>query len=477
MRILIVGASAANAYGESRHVRELLDRFKGAGHTVGHVALGHEFTNLSQDQHYDTYTTFKNHMRCCGLQAPVMEYMHGNEMAALMPNEESQMVPVETFNGCMHGSLMGEDLYAAQTFPWMVSAFRPDIVITIGDYNALLTASASFFRQSYNHIHYLITEGNGCPELFRAGAPENSIKTALRSADAVISNSEFARKACRISYGVDSVVIPEGIDTVEFVPLHDKVKSRVTRTNPTNLLRLERDGSYRLDYEDLNETFNILTVCRNQTRKNIPKIIEAVHGMRALIGDTTQGREPRLILHVPADARGWDLHKLIRDHKAWDWIYIHYQWTNDSMLTDKELNGIYNLADVYLNMSSAEGLSTAAFQAMATETPVVSNQLPIPQEWGEGVIHTVPFLDNELQPVTHIEWNTPDVEETADYLARLYQDRVTDVADMASKGRTVAREREWVNVKPMWFQLFEKLPKRGMPSLPQDDPNGKAQLL
>jgi len=450
MKILIVAPSASNHYGESRLTRDLVKMFRSSGNTVAHIALGHEYTAFNAELG-ETFSTLKDHSQCCQAQGPVLEYQNGHQLGYLI-YKEGQMVPWEKEVPCQKGRLMEEDLHATQTFTFSAASQKPDLVITLGSYQAGVAVTASPLRRSFKHVHYVTMEGTSLPEVSFGGADDASIRTLLASADAIVTNSEAANKELIRRFGSDAsaLVIPEGIDTDTFVQLPTEAADRLTRTNRTNLVKITKDGGYSLDIEDLSDTFNILSIARNTERKNIPLLFEAVDQMR----HETPGldkRDVRLILHVPADVyRGWHLSHLVDKYKAWDWAYIHYQYNPDFHLDDKELNSLFSIADVYLSMSSAESWNTAAMQAVSASVPVVTPLFPTSHEWGDEVLFETQPLMTILKPGTHVEWVMPDTKHSADGLKRAYEG--TYAPDNL---RSTALKYDWFKVKQFWTKLTD----------------------
>jgi len=448
LKVLLVAPSAAGTHGETRLSRDFIKVWQRAGHTVSHLALAHEYTEFSQDIAVETYMTLKSHEACCNVPEPVYEIQDGKQLG-FMILKDGQFQSVATNQACTRGQLIPEDYHGRQTIPMVLMNVKPDIVISVGDYSAGMVISSSPFRPTYKHIHYATMEGNSFPILLDGTGEDNSIRTMLARCDAVITNTEVASLSLVERYGTSAkaMVIPEGIDTDTFARLPNDVRTRLRETNPTTLLRYERDGTYRLDTEDLNQTTNILSIARNTERKNIPGLLRVATEAHA------SNPKVRLILHVPPDSRGWNINHLIAEFRAWDIVYIHYGWTSVFSVDDRQLNQLYNIADLYLNMSNAEGWNTAVMQATSVELPVVTPTFAVSSEWGKDVLFEIEPLEEKIVPGTHIKFVVPDTEQTIATVIDLIDGALTPSDQL----RSVARTYDWLNIKASWLSLFSSL--------------------
>jgi glycosyltransferase involved in cell wall biosynthesis len=451
MRVFIVAPSAASTYGDSRLTRDLIKHLKSRGHHTTHLAIGHKYTEESPNTG-ETFTTLKSHAHCCGIPDPILEVQDGIEMGGLIIR---QGIPEhwEPERPCLHGKLIPDDIAGYKTFPFLLTHLRPELVITVGHPVMAMLASATPLRGSYKHIHYALPETKQMPTSLNQGITDNSVATALNRADLIVTNTDAAALALRRVYGLSNPVkvIPEGIDTDIFARLPNEVVTRVKRTNPSNLLKYNKDGSYVLDSEDLNETFNILSIGQNSERKNIPRLLETVDRLR----HTYKYDKPvRLILHVPANGgdEGWDIPLLIEQYKAWDWVYVHYQYTDTFALDDRALNALFNIADLYLSLSSAESWGTAAMQALAADIPVVQTQLPTNESVFGNAVKLVPAETSILKPGSHVTWLLPSVNEAVEAVNDVLSGNFTYEDSL----RSVARQYDWSFVGRLWDDVMNE---------------------
>jgi glycosyltransferase involved in cell wall biosynthesis len=454
MNILVLAPSAASEHGESRYSRELIQQLRKAGHKVDHMALGHRYTKMGVEVG-QTFTTLKSHQQCCGIPDPVMEIQDRNEFGALIMRN-GQPEPWQPDMPCLQGTLMPDDYTAGRSFQFVVASIRPEVVITVGAADLGILATATPLRGGYKHIHVFTFEGTTPPDSLTQGVDSVSVATMLERADSVVATSEYAADQIFKTYkGMRPLVITEGIDTDVFARLPNETKALVRRTNSTNLVQISKSGSYILDVESLEDTYNILVVGDNTERKNLPMVFDAVAKMRR---NVTQDKDIRLILHVPAGINGWDIPLLLEKYKAWSWTYIHYQYTRDFAIIDRELNALYNTADLYLSLSSAEGWATAAMEATSVELPVIMQQFGGAAEWGKDTTFFVDSIATLVKPGTHETWSIPNIVSVQHLLEDAYAGSLPE--DRLSKLRSTARKYDWSAVSKEWVQLLNTFTTR-----------------
>jgi len=455
MNILVLAPSAASTHGDSRYTRELIQQLRRAGNKVDHLAIGHKYTEMGVEVG-QTFTTLKSHQHCCGIPDPVLEIQDRHEFGALLIRD-GEPKPWQPELPCLQGRLMPDDYTAGRSFQFIAASLRPHVVITIGGADLGVLATATPLRGGYKHIHVFTFDGTTPPDSITQGIDATSVATMLEQADSVVATSEFAADAIFSMYkGTRPLVITEGIDTTVFARLPNDPQELVRRTNSTNLVQLTKSGTYSLDVESLEDTYNILVVGDNTERKNLPMVLETIAKLRRSV---KQDKDIRLILHVPAGGvDGWDIPLLLKKYKAWSWTYIHYQYTQDFAITDRDLNALYNSSDIFLSLSSAEGWSTAALEATAVEVPVIMQSFGGVQEWGKNSVFFVNSVATLVKPGTHETWSIPDLVDVQQLLEDAYTDRLPE--DQLSGLRSTARRYDWSAVSKYWVELLQTFQTR-----------------
>jgi len=195
--------------------------------------------------------------------------------------------------------------------------------------------------------------------------------------------------------------IPHGINHKVFFPIDD--------TQPERVAKMEeiRKQIWGTDEQD----FVILYNSRNIRRKLTSNIILAFHNFVQSLPESKRNR-CTLILHTqPVDPNGTDLPVVASTLAPGTRIYF-----SSAKVDAKDLNCLYNLADVTINMSNAEGFGLGTAESLMAGTPIIATVTG-------GLQDQLRFLDEEGNPVkfnkkwgsnsdgrvkgTHGEWSFP----------------------------------------------------------------------
>lgn len=143
----------------------------------------------------------------------------------------------------------------------------------------------------------------------------------------------------------------------------------------------------------------LLTVMRNQGRKMYPYLFEAISKLK--------DKNTALYCHTHFEDRGWDLPKLIIQNNIADRVYFSYKCrecldiSSDLLKTNnickkcsgtkeicsvqdgasnKELNFVYNSADLYIQWANSEGFGLPIIEAAATGLKVITVDFSAPED-------------------------------------------------------------------------------------------------
>ena len=156
----------------------------------------------------------------------------------------------------------------------------------------------------------------------------------------------------------EKVVKGRRLGYVNYVPL--TVDSEVFKVLPERK-EIQAAARQRMGWDK--DCKIILTVARNQWRKNYPEIIIAARDLEKL----NPGKF-RFAFHCkPQEDFGWDLPKLMDYYNVQGLVAI-----SDQDVKDKDLNHIYNSADIFLLPSQGEGFGIPLVEAAMCELPVLT---------------------------------------------------------------------------------------------------------
>jgi glycosyltransferase involved in cell wall biosynthesis len=149
---------------------------------------------------------------------------------------------------------------------------------------------------------------------------------------------------------------PHGVNEKE----HYKIES-----GDTKLIQFE--NKFGLDKFD----FKVLFLNRNIRRKSPGDVVMAY---KYFVDQLPLEEQAKccLIFHTqPSDENGTDLKAVCAAAiPNYNVVFTH---DTQSLFNDEEMNYIYNIADVYINLASNEGFGLASLEAIMAETPIIVN--------------------------------------------------------------------------------------------------------
>ncbi|MEW5816523.1 MAG: glycosyltransferase family 4 protein [Spirochaetota bacterium] len=179
--------------------------------------------------------------------------------------------------------------------------------------------------------------------------------------------------------GVQKVgpVIPHGVDSSVYHPLHDEERYAAKKSFFKN--NFGKDS-----------TFVAGTIGANTRRKQFDRLIQSFSLFCRLVGDLPKAGPLGVTLILKTDRTvsidGIDLRKIAGKYGLSEKVIII-----DKDLSEGNLADLYNIMDVYINLSEWEGFCIPVIEAMACGIPVIT-----PPMQGPGEI--VPYDDLFIAP-------------------------------------------------------------------------------
>ena len=163
--------------------------------------------------------------------------------------------------------------------------------------------------------------------------------------------------------------IPHGIDKNIFTPLSQSEPGKMREDSNKNL---KSDYELMLEYKkhlfgDKEFDFVVLYNNRNIRRKNMGDVILA---FKTFCDSLPKEKSDRcaLIMHTqPVDPNGTDLYAVINAIAPGLNIFLH-----EEKLEPDALNYLYNIADLTINLASAEGFGLATAESLMAGTPIIA---------------------------------------------------------------------------------------------------------
>lgn len=231
----------------------------------------------------------------------------------------------------------------------ILNDFKPQLILSIGD-----------MWDFSNYLNSIITfkEANNCRWIIWVTVDGENLskhwKPILKTADEIVSFSDFGTKEIKNVYDVDVDYIYPGVDANVF--FETRIKD----------LKLKNE---KKESVDMNKVFAVMNLSQNTDRKNIPATIEAFSVFAKDKDDVML-----FLVTDPYDPHGHDLWDIIKREKINKKVLI----TNNSGPTkgkgidDKQLNLMYGTAKVLLLTSIGEGLGFPIIEGMACGTIPIS---------------------------------------------------------------------------------------------------------
>jgi len=306
-------------------------------------------------------------------------------------------------------------------FGSVIDEFRPDIVITLGEIWALEWLHVHPARPRFKWVGYFPLDG---------GPFYPPWERVLKDVDELVAMSEFGRQVFRDGLRSRTVhVIPHGVNADVFRPLpeRDRLKS----------------------HQRFDGKFVIGCVARNQSRKQIPALVQAAALLRQKIENI------HLYLHMDPCDVGYDLVTLLHRYG----LAGHADVSNPGFsvrnaLEDAQLNRLYNLFDVTVLPSSGEGFGLPIIESMAAGVPVVATDCSACSELVRGRGELVRVSAKVIEGVNLLERAVIDVEDLVARLEKLYR-QPQIVRQHSEAGLAFARGLTWQSLVPRWLELLQ----------------------
>lgn len=313
----------------------------------------------------------------------------------------------------------GEDILAEY-----IVKNKPDILFTLCDPWMVDFIPSMEERRAVSWISYYPIDGYPIPPAWH---------NWIRSADVSVVFSKFAREQVRLSTGKTPNLIYHGVDTGTFKPL-DKQGIR------------EEFGAQ--------DKFVVGTVARNQPRKNLPALIKAFSIFAENKPDTI------LYMHSQVNDVGWNLEELVRRFGINDKAYTTGSFDAIRGIPDDELAKIYNLFNIFVLPTMAEGFGLPILEAQACGVPVLVTDFSACTELVVDRQELIKVKDTIVLG-RGIEQAVADVDDIVRKLNFFYDDWKRKggkkLDDLGTKGVRFAKELEWDKINKDFVNLIAKV--------------------
>lgn len=330
--------------------------------------------------------------------------------------------------------------YGADALDSVVSSFRPEIVLSIGDlWNLwyITNPNVCRTRNSFQWCNYISVDG----EPMNCGISPKLVPV-LEDIDIPVAYTEYAKRAVLKSCFDQETrnrlqVIYHGVNTDVFKPDQaDRQKSR---------------RQFQLE-----DKFVFLSVFRNQSRKNVIELLKAWKIFSEL--PEVRGKVILWPHTFFKDPMGWDIDEVLsilnlRNNSILYYDNIAHGHSELHLLDEAELASLYRLSDAFI-LVSGEGFGMPTFEAMATRLPCILLDYAASSELGaEGRAILVPKGECSFTGMHLTERPIPSVNDIVDAMLLMYRNHNLR-EETAQKGYDFARQFTWNKVVDDWHNLI-----------------------
>jgi glycosyltransferase involved in cell wall biosynthesis len=314
----------------------------------------------------------------------------------------------------------GEDILAR-----LIREEKPDIVFTLGDPWMTEFFPSMEERKTVCWISYFPIDGYPIPPDWHSW---------LRNIDVPVVFSKFSHELVSQVIGRKPIYIPHGVDTDNFKPLDNKEELR------KNILGFEGDK------------FIVGCVARNQPRKNLPALIKAFSEFSKNKDDVA------LYFHSQIRDVGWNIDELIGRFDLQEKAYCTNNMVALRGVSDKHLNEIYNIFDLFALPTMAEGFGLPILESQSAGVPVLVTDFSACPDLVVDRQQLIKVKDTLIMG-RGIEQAIADTDDLVRKLNIFYNDwKKKDSAklkELGAKGRSKALKMDWKDVNAEFCKLIK----------------------
>ena len=267
-------------------------------------------------------------------------------LGGAMKHPQYQLIKTEEW-GDLWKILPVDQFGTKETLRSVIWREKPDILWFMTDprFWGWLWEMDSEVRQNIPMVYYHVWDNYPYPKFNKKFYESNDvIATISKLTDDIVRN---------VTPDVETHYIPHAVDTKTFKRLDDEIIEK---------LRKENKGP---DGRNFSDRFVILFNSRNARRKHSGTLIFWFKEFLERVGDD----KAVLLMHTePTDPNGPDLLQIVEDL---DLNNGQVLFSRDKV-DQKNMASLYNISDITVNISDAEGFGLSCLESLACETPVVA---------------------------------------------------------------------------------------------------------
>jgi glycosyltransferase involved in cell wall biosynthesis len=339
-----------------------------------------------------------------------------------------KIIPCDT-----HQERFGEDILANY-----IRNEKPDILFTLGDPWMVEYVPYMEERSAVTWVSYFPIDGFPIPKPWHDW---------INQCDVPVVFSKFAQNLIEQTIGRKPSLIYHGVNTDVFKPL-DKQEVR--------------------DSYGVGDKFVVGTVARNQPRKNLPALIKAFSIFAKNKPDTL------LYMHTQIQDVGWNIDEIVNRFEVSDKAFTTGGFNAYKGVSDEELVRIYNMFDIFVLPTMAEGFGLPILEAQACGIPVLVTDFSACSELVVDRQELLKVKDTIIMG-RNIEQAIVDVDDIVRKLNFFYNDwkmhKGKKLNYYSTEGVKLAKELDWNIITNDFNTLLKRIepkavarPKKVIPS-------------
>jgi glycosyltransferase involved in cell wall biosynthesis len=317
-----------------------------------------------------------------------------------------------------------EDRFGEDALAKVIREEKPDILFTLGDPWMTEFIPSMEERSAVTWLSYFPIDGYPIPPSWHAW---------IKNIDVPVVFSQFAKDLIEKEVGRQVSLIYHGVDTETFVPLN---KAEVKK---------------EFGVED---KFVVGTVARNQPRKNLPALIKAFSIFAKNKPDAL------LYMHSQIVDVGWNIAELVARFDVKDKAFTTPNFNALHGVSDEELVKIYNMFDIFVLPTMAEGFGLPIIEAQSCEVPVLVTDFSACQELVVDKQELIKVKDTIIMG-RNIEQAIADVDDIVRKLNFFYDDWKKKGGKKLSyygiEGRKKAKQIDWQLINKDFNKLLKQV--------------------
>ena len=249
--------------------------------------------------------------------------------------------------------------------------------------------------------------------------------------DAINCHSYLTHTMCKENFKEKTKFIPHSLPEDLYYP-HSEFK-----------ISLLKD---KMLPKEKNDHFILSWVNRNARRKRPGDLLLSFRIFLDMLEDKFGHRKASLLLHTdPVDNEGQNLYEVAEQQKITNNIIF-----STNRISFEEMNNIYNISDVYINISLAEGFGLGTLEAMQAGTPIIALKT------GGMTRQVVDHRDNSINGVAlPVEFRALVGSQHVPYIYEDYVSQETIAKGIMSLYEAGSEKRKKIGLKARDYVLSE----------------------